>query len=135
MKIILLFAFCLFFNLISCSFQIETIKDYYLNIEKSITIGSPLFQVSTGRKPKTYPKILSGYGYEMIYVGCIDGRLKLLYREYTIDETNYYIKGEFSQLYEYDLTKSKQISFRQFIIRVKNCDNEYLNYIIISDNL
>lgn len=71
-----------------------------------------------------------GYlNYELIYSGISGNTINLLYREFSHENI---ARAAFFQNLSYDLSKSKEISFRKLKLRIKSADNNSIKYTVLA---
>lgn len=84
--------------------------------------GTPALQ-KTKANAETSPSFVQ----ELIYNGRTGDFVKFLYREFS----NNYVRGDFSQEVQYDLTEGNEIGFKDARIEIISATNTELNYRVV----
>lgn len=93
------------------------------------TVGSQMISVENGSSGG-FGK--SGFQQELIYSGLANNVLQIAYREYNLSQNSSYIKGDFSQNLQYDISLSKVISFRDMQIEILEANSNTIKFKVLS---
>jgi len=105
-------------------------KNYKLNDSLSVSVGNPILAFEEGVSRDNQK---TGYKYELIYKGVLNDVMTLVYREYSVGVEADYMKPAYSMEVSYDLTKGRQVEFRDFIIRVLESTSQRLSFVLLEE--
>lgn len=75
-----------------------------------------------------------GFRHELLYSGRSGDTIKITYREYNMSSgLASFARQAFTQHVEYDLSKSRAITFKKYRINVLEANNEKIKFVVISD--
>lgn len=131
MKKSLLVLFSVFF-VFGCVRVQNIMTNYKLDESKKCFVGERIVIVVNGTSPKigqdTWYK--GSIMEELVYSG-IDGKtIKVTYRQYVVQNSNFLIKDGFTQHLEYDLTEKKEIRYKSILIEVLEATSSEIKYIV-----
>ncbi len=130
-SIYLVFAFLF----VSCTTQSHDTIDVGINEIKEASFGSQLFSITRNSKPQSNFANQNQYTDEirqqLTFTGTRGSAIKLTYNEYIHQGSSWLIKPAFTQDLEYDLTISKNISFRGIKMFILSADNERIVYKVL----
>lgn len=113
------------------------IEDYLTRFSDNYLMFKPAFKTNiSGMKFERIIDVSNNYkkgatNFELIYTGKNSNSFMLTYREYTSDDI---ARASFFQNLTYDIS-SKQIRFRDILIKINSIDNEKIVFTVLKDNL
>lgn len=72
-----------------------------------------------------------GIEHHLIYGGFTGDTIKLYYTEFAVNSYQKIARGAFNMSFEYDLSKSKNIAYRDIEIKIIEANNKEIRFIII----
>ena len=109
---------------------------YMMNDALSVTVGSPMMSWEVGERNPVYNRKIQGFRRELIYSGIAHDVVQVAYREYQINQVvgqAPIIRPAFGQNLQYDITKSRTITFQDVEIEVLAADQERIEYRILTE--
>jgi len=122
-------------------------QNFSLNQTLTATVGSVMTEIESGQTAKgedstkeltSFQKSFQrsatrGFAQELIYLGKAGNVVNIAYKEYNIKGNDKYIRNEFSQNLQYDLSESKIISFRSLKIEIIEANSSRIKYKVIAE--
>ncbi len=116
------------------SSKIVSQQDYDLGKEKSVTVGSVMLSYSSIEKNKfSLNSLDKGIKEELVYTGKSGNTIKIDYREYYVQDGDWYMADGYPLHLEYDLSSSDLITCKYYKIKVLSSDNNEIKFIVIND--
>ena len=125
--------------IIFSSIELSCVKySYYLthkiayDQETSANMGGDMVVWQEGRQPDRtgYPK--TGIEHRLVYGGLNGSTIKLYYVEFAVEgETKLLSRAAFKMSFEYDLSESKTIAYRNIEIKVVKATNKKIIFVVL----
>lgn len=110
-------------------------RDYELGKTWEATVGSVMMAWETGTNYLQYGNVYrhKGLRRELSYSGITENVIHLSYREFSTGSTGDYARQAFAQELRYDLSSSKEITFREINIRLESADQAKIVYTVLKE--
>lgn len=96
----------------------------------SVTVGSVMLSWRERHATLDIPVRYVGGGHELIYAGIDQSVIQVKYREYALTERGEFAREAFYLDLKYDLSKSREITYQDAVIRVDSADSRGVTYTI-----
>ena len=120
-------------------------KNFEVNELLSSTVGSVMIEIESGTKSEAQDKskeltsiqksfqLSSKYGFsqQLIYNGKAGNVINITYREYSIDAGNKYLRNDFTEKLQYDISESNLISFRSLKIEIIEANSNEIKFKVL----
>ncbi len=143
-------SLAILFLLFSCySTPLISVPYEYKNFEVgkllSSTVGSVMIELESGERGEAQDKtkeltliqnsfkssLKKGFSQELIYNGKAGNVINLTYREYSINSGGKYLRNDFTEKLQYDISESNSISFRSLKMEVIEANSNEIKFKVL----
>jgi hypothetical protein len=107
--------------------------DYQIGAVDSANVGDVMLSASDGTLINEKSGTFIGMTREILYGGISGSVITVLYREYNVSLEASYVRQAFSMPAQYDLSLSKDLTFRDNRIRVLDAGPAQVRFIVLAD--